>query len=720
MHQLTFKRRFDDGVLGWKIDYPSTDLELKCYRITKSRSFLGLYTLICFVHICIPFFESPSCPWNDVKEGRSVSMLGTDGGRYFSALAVNLVSLLCVIAYLFEIALRLFVNHGGASSRSLPFYKDSWTLFRLAASCLLLLDLLVFFGTGTPIRFARALVPFVYISRRNSMRQLMHGLLLSFSRAVNVLMLYLALLVIWSFVGFIVFRKVENEEDNRFLSLPISFLTCLHALTARSYNAFVANEYFVEHPTSGIFFVSLLIFGDLLCTNLVVAVGNRQYRIFATRIFNRQLRNRRQAFVAIHEFLSDQHGYITRKTWLSFCSCIQGKYTVNPRLANMLFSLESEMDSRMDSSRDTIEVVGLFRLCALLSARVAVDPHVAVGDSHLERQSMLKARDSMDDEEDEEDGMGSFWEHVGRGAMGVPQGRETSTSGEVFRTADGEKISLVHVAQAQGKSAAVGVGTNEKRMERLHIESSTPSNRNWLADINLRLLVVKSVEFSLSVRDLLPSYLQFMSTTDRIYPFEMFFRIVRVLLAIQLVFVSGFSVSMVWWQVGWVLEMLLWVEMGLLMFGWGMKKYLRRYGFGLDAVINVTTLCLMLSIGNRINSQYSAAYVALLVLQVMRFLRVFKYLRDSELFMSIFPLVLRMFFLLFSIIYFFSVFGHTRLCNAFNEENIDDNVDDDSKLWRDFRHILNFNTLLQTVYTLFQVYLANLSYLLRLFDSDLW
>jgi hypothetical protein len=346
--------------------------------------------------------------------------------------------------------------------------------------------------------------------------------------------------------------------------------------------------------------------------------------------------------------------------------------------------------------------VGLFRLCALLSARVAVDPLVSVGDDHLQqRQSILKARDSMDDDEEDDDGLASFWDHVGRGVTDTTSGRDPSASGEVFRDADGQKISLVNVAQ-QGKPTTTSGGG--KNMQRLNIESATPSNKSRLADLHLRLLVAKGVDYWVYVRDMVPGDLQFLCGDRRIFPFEMFFRIVRVLLAIQLVFVSGFSVSMAWWQAGWVLEMLLWVEMGLLIFAWGSKKYLRRYGFGLDAAINVASLILMISIGNRIKTQYSAAYVALLVLQAMRFLRVFKYLRDSELFMSIFPLVLRMFFLLFSVMYFFAVFGHTRLCNAFKDENIDDNVDDDSKLWRDFRHVLNFNTFLQTIYTLFQVH----------------
>ena len=687
-------------MLGWKIDYPNTSLELKCYRMSKSRAFLGFYTVICFMHICAPFFEIPICPWTEATHHRRIPLSDTSGGKYLSGLTVNLFSLCCVLVYFVEIALRLFVNHTRSSSRHLPFYKDTWTLFRLLASCLLLLDLLVFFATGTPIRFARALIPFVYISRRNSMRQLMHGLLLSFSKAINVLMLYLALLVIWSFVGFIVFRKVENEEDNRFLSLPVSLLTCLHALTARSYNAFVANEYFVEHVSSGVFFVTLLIFGDLLCTNLVVAVGNRQYRIFATRIFNRQLRNRRQALVAIHEFLSDRHGYITRDTWLSFCACIQGKYSVNPSLANLLFSLECEKDSRMDSARDTIEIIGMARLCALLSARVTVDPLAAFGDSPHRRDSVLKPRDSFDG-----DTIDTFWEDLGVGATDQPAAKDSPSAGEVFRNADGEEVSFVSVKKksSRGNKASTDQNTPAPPKSRQHLDiESDPPLRKLRLNFDLRLFLSNLVQFAVPIKDFMPLCAPIVGDHE-INPFEFSFRVIRLFLAVQLVFISGVSVSRFWWNVGWFLEVMLWLEMVVLIYARGYKKYMRRTGFGLDAVVNIVSLILMCIIGDRTNVQYSAVFVALLVVQVMRFLRVFKYLRDSELFMSIFPLVLRMFFLLVSIIYFFAVFAHTRLCNAFNDDNIDDNVDDDSGPWKNYKHVLNFNTLLQTIYTLFQV-----------------
>eukprot|EP00602_Paraphysomonas_sp_CaronLab_P008688 CAMPEP_0185036272 /NCGR_PEP_ID=MMETSP1103-20130426/28990_1 /TAXON_ID=36769 /ORGANISM="Paraphysomonas bandaiensis, Strain Caron Lab Isolate" /LENGTH=1059 /DNA_ID=CAMNT_0027573757 /DNA_START=43 /DNA_END=3225 /DNA_ORIENTATION=- len=712
---------FDDGVLGWKIDYPNTPFELHCYRFIKSRQFLGIYTVLCFMHICSPFLEEPSCPWNDVKHDRSVGMFNSGGGKYLSPFVVNMFGLICVLAYILEILLRLSINnHKKKAAENLPFYKDNWILFRIIASSILLLDLLVFFGTGRPIRFARALLPFIYISRRNSMRQLMHGLLISFYKSINILMLYLAVLLIWSYVGFILFRKVDTDENNRFVSLPESLLTCLHALTARSWNAFVVNEYFDKHAASGVFFVSLLLFGDLLCTNLVVAVGNRQYRIFATRIFNRQLRNRRQAFVAIHDYLSDRHGYVSREAWMRFCACIQGKYRVNSRLADMLFSLECEKDTAMDATKDTIDSVGLFRLCALISARVDIDPNSNIGEDGNRLESTLRQRESLDID------IGVMQFHWDTSSNSVPLKKDSAgevdqtppsmkaapTEENVFRTTDGGALNLIHSA-TQGKShpqemnaaseASVAASMSTKSSVNSALNMGEDDCGKFTTPVSVKAMMRYIVDFSIRFDDMLPFRLPLLGDRD-FAPFRDFFRAIRVVLAVQLVLISGNRNSSEWMRVGWFLEACLWIQMIVLIYAWGFPKYMRRTGYGFIMIINVISLVLMIIVGDDDNNHYSPAFVSLLVVQVLRFLSVFQYMRDSELFISIFPLVLRMFFLLFSVIYFFSVFGHTRLCNAFNEEKIGENADDDSTYWRDnFTHLLNFNTLLQTIYTLFEV-----------------
>lgn len=355
----------DDGAMGFHIDFPYDTFELKCYWLRQSKAFTKFYFFCCFIHIISPFFEEHECPWTERGE---YAVITTEGG-FFSPMLINIISLFCVLVYLLDLFLFLRVNNRNNSVTSGLYYKNGWVLIRCIISVILFLDTMVYFGTGRPIRFARGLVPFVYISRRNSMRQLLQGLVLAMTKTVNVLILFTAMVFIYGYTGFLIFHNIETDKENRFESLPAALLTVLHVLAGRSYNAFVGNQYFDVHFAAGFFFVSLMIAGDFLCTNLIIAVGNRQFKIFSNHIYKRQLRNRRQAIIAIHEVLSDTQGRITLPVWLRFCAQIRGAIKVSPRMANILFELEAETDSTLPHY-NTIDCVGVFRLAALIAARV--------------------------------------------------------------------------------------------------------------------------------------------------------------------------------------------------------------------------------------------------------------------------------------------------------------------------------------------------------------
>ena len=66
--------------------------------------------------------------------------------------------------------------------KRLPPYEDKWILIRLICASFLLVDVVSFLITRQPLRYARALIPVIYIARRNSMRQMVHGLMLSFGK----------------------------------------------------------------------------------------------------------------------------------------------------------------------------------------------------------------------------------------------------------------------------------------------------------------------------------------------------------------------------------------------------------------------------------------------------------------------------------------------------------------------------------------------------------
>ncbi len=149
----------------------------------------------------------PYCPWeyykNDVEK---VDIYSTGGGEYVPKIVINMFDLFCILVYLFDILMRLVVNNGENRVKRLPPFKDKWVLMRLVCVVILLFDCVLFLFTRQPLRFARALIPIIYISRRNSMRQMVHGLLISFSKSTSILTFLVLVHMFWTYLGFVIFR----------------------------------------------------------------------------------------------------------------------------------------------------------------------------------------------------------------------------------------------------------------------------------------------------------------------------------------------------------------------------------------------------------------------------------------------------------------------------------------------------------------------------------
>jgi hypothetical protein len=702
----------DDGTMGFSVDFPYDTFELKCYWLRQSKAFTKFYFLCCFLHIISPFFEEPVCPWTLRGE---YAVITTEGG-FFSPMLINIISLFCVLVYLLDLFLWLRVNNKHNSVTSVAFYKNGWVLIRCIISAILFLDTMVYFATGRPIRFARGLVPFVYISRRVSMRQLLQGLMLAMTKTVNVLILFTAMVFIYGYTGFLIFHNVETDKENRFESLPSAILTVLHVLAGRSYNAFVSNQYFGVHFAAGFFFVTLMIAGDFLCTNLIIAVGNRQFKIFSNHIYKRQLRNRRQALISIHEVLSDAQGHISLPVWLRFCSQIRGAIKVSPAMANVLFLLEAETDAESPHF-NTLDCVGLFRLSALIAARVDL-----VEDGSGQQGQTDAARDKEKLEEEEE-------RMQGRQSSMIRQKEENFLTLDVFGVDDIMSSNLFGFAPETGGEGGedsekeYGGGAAGGSRERTTTIELTARPSNVSIDQgpvrsapcghhqgsggsavwgSLRKGCNTFIDYNISVRQ----YLPFLFKKDKdilLSPFALFFSVFRVLLAVQLVKISGHNGSLPWLQVGWVVQAFLMLESLILISALGFNVYWRQSGASYSFVLNFFSLIFMIAVGSNASQQGRPVFLLLLVVQVFRFFRSFRFLRDYDFMMSLLPLIVRMLILYFSVIYFFAVLGHTRLCHTFPSDLETQEVDDDGGSWEEFSGLLNFSTLLKTIFTLYEV-----------------
>lgn len=736
---------FDDGTLGVSIDYPQTNWELKCYQMSRSRFNTVFFTLVTFVHLMLPFLEPPICPWEMAIHGENVDYDYTDSGHYISLQGSRIISLFCVLTYCIDIYMRIVINSKGMFGTSTvgtlsgqqikPGYKDMWVLFRLICCIAMLIETFAFFISGTPLRFTRSLVPLMYISRRHSLRKMAHGLLLAFSKTVNILMLQIVLLICGTYVGFVLFHGISVNTGQRFDSVGESILTVLLSITSRSYNIFTLEPYFMISEWSSAYFISLTLLGDLVCINLIIAVGNRQYRIFGINTFRRQIANRRQAFIAIHELLSDDNGFIARDTWKGFCRNIQGKYSVRQDLSDALFSLESKqfnellIETRAPTAEDVdvIDCEGLFRLCALLSTRV---------DFNLD----------VEEEEEEDEAVSTPLRDAATLASddpipGAPQRARANTKGKIARRGseitfagfvlpgrpilddvdeedddEDEESVLPLEAMPIRKSS---IRRSIESQERLKKDEFSAMDRKKKKQSLLRKFYVFFIrhgrdimKYEVPVIHLLPSCCVRDNETNWFYrwwlvilnfqvaPFDIFSKGIRYLLAIQIV---GFAASdsNVWTEMGWVVEAFLWVEMVMLIVCYGLGPYIKRSGYGLILWINILTLILMIDMGEDPERHAGFRYYALVILQMSRFSRLIRFVHGFSTFNAIAPLMFRVTFIIFAVIYFFAGFAHNRMCGILNADKIVD-VDDDSDMWLRYQDIMNFNTYLQSIFTLYQ------------------
>lgn len=739
---------FDDGTLGVSIDYPQTNFELKCYELSRSRYNTVFFTLTTFIHLLLPFFEPPLCPWEMESNGENVDYNYTDDGKYISLQWSRIISLFCVLAYCIDIYMRMVINSSGKGqagtlskfSQFKPGYKDMWVLFRLVCCVAMLIETFAFFISGTALRFTRCLVPLMYISRRHSLRKMAHGLLRSFSKTVDIQLLQVVLLVGGTYVGFVLFHGISVSAGQRFDSIGESLSTVLLAITSRSFNIFALEPYFMVSEWSAVYFISLTLLGDLVCINLIIAVGNRQYRIFGINTFRRQLSNRRQAFIAIHEILSDENGHITRKTWKGFCKNIQGKYSVRKDLSNALFSLESKQfseENRADSrtkSQDELDVIdceGLFRLCALLSTRV--DFNLDADDDEVEESSNVVTTPLHEQSQESSDSADRVRHRAGTKTKLARRGSEITFAGFVLPgrptyaddeedDEDEESVLPIEAGSSRRSSLRQSIDNSSAEMvQEAKKEFPMPkekSDKSILRRIHIFLIRHGRdiMSYDVPIRSLLPSFMLVKDTpvtrlhwffrwwlvilNFHVAPFDIFSKGIRYLLALQIIMFSA-SDNDVWTRMGWVLEAFLWIEMVMLIVCYGFGPYFKRSGYGLILWINILTLIVMIDMGASPNRHSGFRYYALVILQMSRFSRLIRFVQGFSTFNAIAPLMFRVSFIIFAVIYFFAGFAHNRMCGSLSADKIVDE-DDDSEMWLRYQDVMNFNTYLQSIFTLYQ------------------
>ena len=402
---------------------------------------------------------------------------------------------------------------------------------------------------------------------------------------------------------------------------------------------------------------------------------------------------------------------ISKKAWLDFCSHLTGKRMISSQLAELLFDKEIEYEEsgqnrnslprdstlkkrRSNLTEEGLPVVGFFRVAALLDGELNIEGDV----------------DSDDDDDRDQ-----FKEVIESNNPVVTLKRPTTkrSSSESFRMPN----------QSFDPSIALLFSGNPKPREqqediRNGSETLLPPKKSsnifyrffrWIYKKS-RIFARYIAETEIIIDFMIPFTKSRSLTRHGI--FDTLVSCTRILLSVQLLYLTIPNSPIYWYDIGWALHGFFWFEMFVRIASLFSKRRRRNIRLFL---LNLITTALYATI-NRTQSQseeISGRMLVYICFQWFRLVQVILPFRISDVIRGLLSLVVRVVFLVFTVIYFFSTIGYYRFCNAFDSDEAED-VDDFAVKWVPYDRQLNFNTLLQTMYTLFEVaVLGNWSFVMR-------
>jgi hypothetical protein len=164
-----------------------------------------------------------------------------------------------------------------------------------------------------------------------------------------------------------------------------------------------------------------------------------------------------------------------------------------------------------------------------------------------------------------------------------------------------------------------------------------------------------------------------------------------------------------WFAFACVLEALFWMHLAVRVLAVGVRRFASFYENQGDSLLNLLSLIALVELGKQYCSahydySHSLAMGWYLLFQALRLFKVFFAVNDVRVFEHMRPVLIRASFVYFSIIYFFSIFGYSYFCHAMDPvDALNTSTSNDASQWVQYQNLLNFNTLLQSVFTLFQL-----------------
>lgn len=182
-----------------------------------------------------------------------------------------------------------------------------------------------------------------------------------------------------------------------------------------------------------------------------------------------------------------------------------------------------------------------------------------------------------------------------------------------------------------------------------------------------------------------------------------------VMQLIDLCFLSQPQRVAPWFRFACVLETFFWLHLFVRIIAVGVRRFVSFYENRGDTLLNIFSLIAIIKLGSEYYSktydfENSLSMGWYLLFQCGRLFKLFFAVNDVKIFEHMRPVLIRASFIYFSIIYFFAIFGYSYFCHALNVEDATNTSEsNDANQWVQYSNLLNFNTLLQSMFTLFEV-----------------
>jgi len=631
---------YHDSIHARHIDLPRNKISLMLYSTHRSKWFLNLCNILVVLQITSTLFVSSPCPRGD-------SFFSTTDSELRLCFAV--INLLIAIFYGSETVTNLYLGGQGGNG----------TKARLFCCLFVAIDTLVFLG-GNKRRSlpSSAIFPLFWVTRSNTFREVVMGLSSSLRRSAPVYSLLFAFLIVWSLMGFYLFHRFDTPLG-QFATFGQTMKTVLHCFTAAPFALDALLPLYTLSHTTVLYFLVITLTMEILTVSLVVATADMEFRHFAAGNLKRRLSLRRDALLAIWSLYSID-GYLHEEQWLDLCKGMRGLFTIDAASASIFFLFATNQGVGATQAQ-------FFSLMGLIHSRSK-----AVSDPPVDRSREIGLRSASDVELTNIYGRADFRKH-------------RNNSG-----ANPHHPALIQIAISQKKQSGVSESERNNVLTALRLFCRNLVFSDLAVLCNYRVLCLDAISFVLHVL-LIPQIIN---------------------IGVNLPSSTLSSVKS-WVQFGWFLEACFWIEMFVRIVALGEIAFMRRESYIARALINVTSLVCMWMLGLS-TSKSSPVLDVLVFVQCSRLFLLFWVEQGASAISKILKVAARCLFLLFSVIFFFSIYAQNSFCNAIDPARVEaarivetpsgpELATDDSYAWVNFQDILNFESYLQSMYTLFEV-----------------